>query len=497
MAAWDELDRIERLVASGEYLGAYDAAANADPAGDWSSADRVRLRYLRALTLARSGASQRAGAELAAIADVDTPLPSAVREDIAALDARLAKDRALSLSGQRRKAAAAEAAQRYQDVYQVFGRPFACVNAATMWLIAGEPEKAATLARRARDLARAAPATSELDSYWTEVTDAEASLVLGDVDRARSCLRSAGPLATGDLGARASTRRQLTALCVQRGIDPAAVLADIANPAVIHYTGHAPEAEGTARSVSVESLAAAAEAVRVWMATHRICAAFGSLASGADILVAEAVVEQGLELHVVLPFSIEEFLAVSVLPAGAEWLERFRECLDAATSVTVTCDSGFQGDTDLFSLASRVAMGQAALRAHAIGSEAVQVALWDRRTDTQSAGTAHDVARWQASGRTTHVIEVEREGHRAAPGPESSVPPRRQVRALLFGDVVGFSKLRDEEIAAFCETTLPRFRATIDQYASALTDSNTWGDALLPGLRQRHRRGAVCAGPPA
>ena len=40
--------------------------------------------------------------------------------------------------------------------------------------------------------------------------------------------------------------------------------------------------------------------------------AYGPLACGADILIAEAILERGGELHVVLPFAEEDFLRTSV-----------------------------------------------------------------------------------------------------------------------------------------------------------------------------------------
>ena len=47
--------------------------------------------------------------------------------------------------------------------------------------------------------------------------------------------------------------------------------------------------------------------------------AYGSLACGADMLVAEAILARGGELHVVLPFAEEDFLKTSVHVGGPEW----------------------------------------------------------------------------------------------------------------------------------------------------------------------------------
>ena len=82
-----------------------------------------------------------------------------------------------------------------------------------------------------------------------------------------------------------------------------------------------------------EQQAGVAAQVRATLRSHRVGFAHGSLASGADIIIAEIVLEFGAELHVVLPFAIDEFIAISVEPAGPDWITRFRHCLGAATSV--------------------------------------------------------------------------------------------------------------------------------------------------------------------
>ena len=59
--------------------------------------------------------------------------------------------------------------------------------------------------------------------------------------------------------------------------------------------------------------------------------AYGSLACGGDILWAEVLLARGCELHVVLPFALDEFVITSVADAGEVWVRRFHQCLDAAT----------------------------------------------------------------------------------------------------------------------------------------------------------------------
>ena len=53
------------------------------------------------------------------------------------------------------------------------------------------------------------------------------------------------------------------------------------------------------------------------------------------------------------------------------------------------------------------------------------------------------------------------------------------VRAMLIGDVRGFSKLRDEQLPAFSREVLGGFARALDQCADHVEYANTWGDALF------------------
>jgi hypothetical protein len=134
---------VRTLLASGETLTAYDRAVSAlhdEP-------DDPELRYLSVLALARSGAAERAERQFRSLGLDRIELPPALAEDVPALAARLAKDRALAATGDRRNRLAAHAADRYAAVFRQTGGHFSGVNAATMSLVAGDSESSADLAR--------------------------------------------------------------------------------------------------------------------------------------------------------------------------------------------------------------------------------------------------------------------------------------------------------------------------------------------------------------
>lgn len=181
-----------------------------------------------------------------------------------------------------------------------------------------------------------------------------------------------------DLAARAATRRQLRLVCAAQDLDAAAVLAPLAPPSAIHYTGHR-IVLGDDRGFAQRDERRIAAEIAAGLERHAVGFGYGALASGADILFAEALLARPAELHVVLPFDREEFIAVSVAPAGEGWLGRYHAALDRAHSVTMATDDRYLGHDELFAFASQIAMGLAALRARYVDGPVRQLAVWNRR----------------------------------------------------------------------------------------------------------------------
>ncbi len=91
-------------------------------------------------------------------------------------------------------------------------------------------------------------------------------------------------------------------------------------PVVLHYTGH------RFRDAGPSEAGLRAE-IRGTLDRLGGDIAYGALAYGADIVVAEEIQARGGELHVVLPCPRDEFVAYSVRPGGDSWIARFNACL--------------------------------------------------------------------------------------------------------------------------------------------------------------------------
>jgi tetratricopeptide (TPR) repeat protein len=345
----------------GELLTAFDLAER----GLAEHPDDLWLKHRAVLALARTGATEEAELRF-----IQYGLARVENEDVAALRARIAKDVALAGEGAERRTGAARAAELYGAIFERTRGYYPAINAATLWLVAGDAQRARELAAHVLDLLRA----SDEDSYYAAATAGEAYLLRGDEDAAREALERAVARHEGDYSALATTRRQLRMICGLLGTDPQ-VLSVLAGPSVVHFCGHRiASEEGDGSFVAgLEAIVAARIAAEV----ARLGAgyAYGSLASGADILWAEALLANGSELHVVLPFAREEFIERSVADSGRGWVERFQRCLDAAVAVRYATDDAFLGDDVLFRYGSELAMGLALLRARYLDADVRQLTV--------------------------------------------------------------------------------------------------------------------------
>ena len=474
------LERIRAANDVGEYLTAFDFATealNVHPSD-------LRLQYQMVLALARAGATNQA-IETLASSRLEARAGSAdvaMQEDIAALRARLAKDQALDVVEPDRAARAAVAAELYEGVYQRLHRPYACINAATMRLIAGDRVRAADLAKKAWDLCRRAEPETDDDRYWHAATEAEAALHLGNQNALRDALNRAATYRSGRLASVAATRKQLQLICQYNGIDPT-VLELLAIPMVIHYAGHRISPPGQPGQFPAEAEASVTQAIRAHLDQERVGFGYGSLAGGADILFAEALLDRGAELHVVLPFAVEQFKRLSVESCGESWPARFEDCLRAATSVVYATRGQYLGDDSLFDYSARVAMGRALIRSSFLTAPLTQVVVWDGKDPQGRAGTAVDVTTWRRGGRVTHVIPVEGTADEPPGTAGPALAPRRHLRAMLFGDIHGYSALTEAEIPTFVASLMGGLGATLDRFGESVLLRNTWGDALYVVLR--------------
>ncbi|MBL0916265.1 MAG: DUF4071 domain-containing protein, partial [Sphingopyxis sp.] len=340
---------VAHRLGQGDALSAFDCAAAARREG----VESPRLRYLMVRALAASGDSLGAmhlyeQLDLAADGDVDS----------LALAGRIWKDEAFDHEGAQRTAFLQKAASAYDHAFQASGADFPAINAASLYAMLGERDRAATLA---------APiaANAAAKNYWDQATLVEALLLLGRGEEALVHARGANEQAGTRAGDRASTCRQIVRLAASGAIDPEhakAIVSLLRPPPVGVYCGRMFRAGG-------EGEANAARAIAEALDRQPLSALIGPLACGADILFAETALDRGIDLTIVLPFAEDDFIAQSVKSGGEEWLPRYLRCRDSAATVHFASNAGHLSVDSQFLLVCVHAMWFRKLRVVSSGNQ--------------------------------------------------------------------------------------------------------------------------------
>ena len=400
----------------------------------------------RVITAARAGSLDHAAALFRAGGfDQRAEDPAAL-----AVAGRLAKDRALRLPAAEQPAALAAAAQAYSRAFDLDPQPYTRINAATLTLLSGDRARGQAMAKDLLDWLDSGATFAETP-YFLTATRAEALLLLGELGGARAALAQAFALAPDSAEDLATTLRQLRLILARDGADTA-WLDPFRPPRTLNYAGHLGIAEAAIAPL-------AAEIAQV-LAAERIGAGFGALAAGADLVIAEALLDAGIELHVVLPTTPEEFAAQSVIPYGAHWSRRFERCIEQAASLRWVSTVSGSYEPLAAHLAADVAMGASVMHARRLETEAVQLLVIDNAGGPHGAGqdTAYLGARWRSKRTQVKLVAP-----RSAPVAPSGTKPRegradRCLTAILHIAFDGVDSLDDDAFAAALDTTIAPFR---------------------------------------
>jgi class 3 adenylate cyclase/tetratricopeptide (TPR) repeat protein len=472
---------VKRALSAGEFLTAYDAAAasiDSRPDDDW-------LRQRMALALAQMGSSTRA-------------------QDI--LNALLAKDPAdretLSILGRTYKdqwCANPDNEDYLRQAFDHYNRAFEVppadsypgINAATIAFLLKETDKANRIAKTVLEICQQQP-----DDYWKHATVAEALVVLGDADAARSAYRAAVAAEKDNLRAFSSTRKQARVLSRQLYGRPDAFDECFPIPKLVVFSGHmidAPDRRSPRFPQAKER--EVKELLEKQLEVMNAGIGFASAASGSDILFLEAILARGGTIHLVLPWPADEFVKTSVAIAGnGTWVERFHEVLARAASIRILGELYMPGSATGFEYCNLAMCGLARLFARSLDLEITPLAVWDGFAGAPG-GTGSFVRYWRNHRVPVKIVPIATKPPSMLTGNEAfdtdtdgsddefeawvRASGRQEIKAIMFADVVGYSKLP--------ETVIPKYVAQFNQRVSRLIaessagpiNVNTWGDGLF------------------
>jgi hypothetical protein len=444
--------RAGEALRAGNYLLCYDLVDQAQQLG----LQTRRLQYLSLLALASAGSTEFAWRRYRELGLKDEELD----EDWLALQGRLLKDLALA-GGERRDFLAS--AQAYLGAFRQTGGYFTAINAATMFLLAGDAATSYALAREVLDLAAATRPADDTDHYYLKASEAEAALLLGDTARCRRSLAEADALARGNVHARSRTRQQLRLICRHLRLEDE-FSALLTLPSLFYIErGAAGIAVALGPDRAAPAVAGLDDAACDGARVHT------ALLQPADLCAAEYFQARGARLALVLPAARKTLIERWQRRFGAGWAMRLARCLEQAGEVTTT-----QGFLDVEqdwagSHVAAMAQGLARLTAQRLGSQC-------RRVELAPAATP--------PGWWLHADADCGPPARLPPGEPERQPadgddaPRRRFVGLIFADIAEFRRLRDEEMPLFWSRVMGGLAQIVERHGAKVLFRHTWGDAI-------------------
>ncbi|MBI4662954.1 MAG: DUF4071 domain-containing protein [Verrucomicrobia bacterium] len=472
----------EQLIQKSEPFLGHDVAAE----GLKHFPENLRLRQLQALALAQSGAPRAAnrilqGLKKEGYTDAETfGLLARTHKDFW----RLARDPATARAELKR------AFLYYRQGFAAERKYYPGINAATLALILGKEKEAQELAARVRKIC-SREIRKNGGSYWSVATLAEACLIRGELAEARRHYLGAVSQSPADWLAIGSTRRQARLIAQQR-FGEARALDDCfhVSPVVV-FCGHMIDApDRRAPRFPAARAPAVKKAIRAKLGQWDAKIGYSSAACGSDILFLEAMLERGGEVHVVLPFALSDFRKLSVgLGRKRGWGRRLNRILSRAASVTYAAQHRYAGHPIVFEYANRLLLGLAMLKSKVLETELRPLAVWDGKAGPEIGGTAHAVRIWRAAKHRVEILHprnpaagvrpvaggIRRAAIAAKRAPEKI---KQEIKAMLFADVVGYSKLDETEIPIYMECFMGQAAALLKSTRHRPVVKNTWGDAF-------------------
>lgn len=396
----------------------------------------------------------------------------------------------------------AKASDIYREGFEANHDEYNGINAATSSLLMDEYDEAKNIAGQVIKICqkRLVEETPTPGNYWIWASLGEAYLILGDEQNATDCYQQAFHSGKQKYGNRATTIRQARIILdhlQSRGVmtgTPGSALMDVLNlGSVVVFIGHMldrperqvprfpPSAEREVRLQIDKKLDA-------MNATIGYCSA----ACGADILFVEAMLSRGAAVHIHLPFRKEDFLDTSVRFAGGDWVERFNIVLDTATSVIEPVEEAYLGDNCLFEYGNEVMIGKALLAGDMLETSPILLTVWDGRPGDGLAGTHDAVDTWRRrfnydietidiSSIVSHqdIVENQADNGYVPYSPKNPKYLQRDIRAMLFADVTGFSRLYETQVPYFIYDFFGAIKKLLERQEVAPIYRNTWGDGLF------------------
>ncbi|HEV7734884.1 MAG TPA: RyR domain-containing protein [Candidatus Binatia bacterium] len=327
-----------------------------------------------------------------------------------------------------------------------------------------------------------------LDTTWARAT---ALTVLGDVQAATrhyELLQTIENVTTAQL----AERRYWAQFLAEALGQPRDLFKSAFPPLqLIVFAGHLPDRPGERVRFPPESIEGARESLRKQLDTLQARVGLVSACAGADLLFAEALLARGGTVHLVLPWSKEEFRRTSIepfdLPGPPVWQPLFERAIDGAATIR-EIGQVYEPSSDVgWEYMVEVSAGIALYTARASRLDIQPMVFWNGFPGRGAGGTDSTYWFWHGQLQEQPIIVQPP----AVPVDHDSVGTHepwvrrcerssmhQEVKSMLFADIVGYSKLTEKVVPEFVGAFLGRVAQLIATSKHAPCSVNTWGDAI-------------------
>jgi Adenylate and Guanylate cyclase catalytic domain len=421
-----------RLQRTGNFVAAFDLAQDALLRWPESQA----LEHLSILALASCGSTEAALEAFRA-----TSLSANSNEDFLALEARLLKD--LAFSGRAdTETMLAQAAEAYEQVAQRTDGTYSRQNAALLWLLAGDAERAVRLAGDvAERVTEFNVPDEEQAAYFHWATLAEAALVRGDRAALGRAVAGANPLCRRNSWARSRTLLQMRRLSVVRTECADLIERWYLPPVGLVLTPELlPAFPRSGAGIEGSDMPALAYCI-------------GRDRQGDRQGDWQELAAQGIHLHVIYP------------DAPAE------ESQSAAAKLSSRRDASGHGDSHTW---SSLLLDENDDRDRVCAETALGLSLGHA-----DALRAPWVVLARSNGRWVSLRDADRSSMREAIASRASGPGDGSRYGFLFADAVSYSSLNAADTRRYWTRLLPQTAAAVlRRHSEAIVLRKTWGDAV-------------------
>jgi class 3 adenylate cyclase len=489
----------ERMLKQGEAILAYDVlsaglGALAPGSGATEGGEfHLRMTQLLALSLAQCGASERSKGILLNLCERGCTTPETlgllgrVYKDLAG-KAGTPGERAQCLEQSFQSYLAgyekADAAMRLQDPETAAGDACYCgINAAALQVLRNQITEGQKLAQQVKrislDRARQQEIAGEKPDYWLAATLAEAELISGNNAAAELAYRAAAGLVQGNWRELCSTRHQARLLTAALGLAPGFVERLFPPIGIAVFAASALKRLASEGTLDAWEQRQKAELKQRLAAAGVVCG-YATALSPADLLFIETLLETEREINVVLPCSRR--VCRQIFESAPGWAARFDRLLAKVSSVTEDTQPSCLDEGVNRTFSRLRALGAGILRAQRLDAE---LHVWAGEEARPFAARLHGSAVLSSFEYVACPYETMPEDAWASPirqgrPAEGSVYGEDYaIRAMIFGDVKGYSKLSDTELLDFARHFMKRVADVLAGHGARILSRRTAGDGLF------------------